>query len=132
VSPFAPLRFGRRFLSSGQGQALARLRHMLEATAAIAGYVARGRAAYDADPAIRDAILYQIVVMGEAAKPVLTAEPTVEAELPAVEWSPIARMRDRVVHRYWATDAEIVWDTATRSVPEARTAIETALARLHQ
>ena len=31
----------------------------------------RGRDAFDADPAVRDAILYQIIVLGEAAKAAL-------------------------------------------------------------
>ena len=46
---------------------------MAEAAEAIAGYVARGRSSFDGDPAIRDAILYQIIVLGEAAKAALAA-----------------------------------------------------------
>jgi len=103
---------------------------MAAAADAIAGYAARGRAAFDADPAVGDAILYQFVVLGEGAKAALAAEPSLEADLPEVEWSPSARMRDRVTHRYWATDREIVWATATRAVPELRAALTAALARL--
>ena len=81
--------------------AIERLRHMSEAADAIASYVGRGRAMFDSDPAIRDAILYQIIVLGEAAKAALGADPRLEAAYPAVDWSPVARMRDRVTHRYW-------------------------------
>jgi uncharacterized protein with HEPN domain len=87
---------------------------MAEAADAIAGYVARGRAAFDDDAAIRDAILYQIIVLGEAAKAAL----------------PVARMRDRVAHHYWATDREIVWATARDAVPALRRAVGDALAAL--
>lgn len=103
---------------------------MLEASDAIMEYTKRGRSAFDRDPAVRDAILYRVVVLGEAAKAALTADPTLDSVLPEVEWSPIARMRDRVAHHYWATDGEVVWSTATSAVPELRVALIAALDRL--
>lgn len=103
---------------------------MHQAAETIRGYVSRGREAFDQDQAIRDALLYQIIVLGEAAKAALTADPSLEGELPEVEWSPIARMRDRVTHRYWATDPDIVWSTAAVAVPELKKALAGALARL--
>ncbi len=101
---------------------------MAEAADAIAAYVARGREAFDADPAIRDAILYQVIVLGEAAKAALTVAPGLEAAHPDIDWSPVARMRDRVAHHYWATDRELVWATARDAVPALRRAVGTALA----
>ena len=103
---------------------------MAAAADAIAAYAARGRAAFDADPAIGDAILYQVIVLGEAVKAALAADPSLEAELPEVEWAPMARMRDRVAHHYWATDREVVWATATAAVPELRRALTSALTHL--
>ncbi len=102
---------------------------MLEAAESIKRYTARGRDVFDEDSAVRDAILYQIVVLGEAAKAALAADGSLEAELPEVEWSPIARMRDRVAHHYWATDSDLVWSTATTAVPELHVALTAALAR---
>ena len=66
---------------------------MADAAEAITSYVARGRGVYDSDPAIRDAILYQIVVLGEAVKAALAADPSIESAIDDVEWGPIARMR---------------------------------------
>jgi uncharacterized protein with HEPN domain len=117
-------------MARGRPAALERLRHMREAADAIAEYVSRGRAEFDSDSAVRDAILYQIIVLGEAAKAALAADPALETELTEVEWSPMARMRDRVAHQYWATDREIVWATASQAVPELRRAVAAALARL--
>lgn len=117
-------------MATGRAAALARLAHMHEAVEAITNYASRGRAALDTDPALRDAMLYQVVVLGEAAKAVLAVDPTIAAALPEIEWSPIARMRDRVVHHYWATDPEILWATATVAVPELRLALRAAIARL--
>ena len=101
---------------------------MAEAADAIAGYVGQGRQAFDSDPAIRDAI--PIIVLGEAAKAALAANPSLEAACSAVDWSPVARMRDRVAHHYWATDREIVWTTASAAVPDLRRAVGEALSRL--
>jgi uncharacterized protein with HEPN domain len=103
---------------------------MQEASAAIESYAARGRAAYDADPALREEILYQLVVLAEAARAALVAAPDLAAAHPSIDWKPIARMRDRVAHHYWATDREIVWATATVAVPELRVALAAALEAL--
>ena len=96
---------------------------MIAAADAIAGYVSRGRSVFDADSAVREAIVYQIVVIGEAANAVTAADPSVVTDVPSVEWSLLARMRDKVTHQYWAVDREIVWSTAARDVPEIRTAL---------
>ena len=106
------------------------MRHMADAAAAIVAYAARGRRAFDDDPAVRDAILYQLIVLGEAAKAVLAAQPGVATDLPQIDWSPIVRMRDRIAHHYWATDREVVWATATVAVPELQSALADALDRL--
>lgn len=103
---------------------------MADAAAAVAAYVARGRPAFDADAAVRDAILYQLIVLGEAAKAALAADPTLAAALPEVEWSPMARMRDRVVHHYWATEPDVVWATAVTAVPALRRALATVADQL--
>lgn len=78
-----------------------RLRHMADAVAAIESYAARGRAVFESDPAVQDAILYRIVVLGEAAKAALAAAPELMTAHPEVDWRPIMRMRDRVAHHYW-------------------------------
>lgn len=106
------------------------MRHMLSAAEAIGAYVSRGRAAFDNDSAIREAVVYQIVVLGEAAKAVVAVDPSVESDLPDVEWSLLAKMRDKVTHQYWAVDREIVWATAERDVPTIRTLLTKALENL--
>lgn len=106
------------------------MRHMVEAANAIIDYAVRGRDAFDADSAVREAILYQIVVMGEAAKAVVRADQLLADELSEVEWSALARMRDRLTHQYWALDRQIVWLTATQDIPEIRRVLTAAIARL--
>lgn len=103
---------------------------MLAATEAIGRYVARGRATFDSDPALRDAIVYQIVVVGEAAKAVVAADPSLEGELPQIEWSLLAKMRDKVTHQYWAIDQETVWSTAKQDIATIHDLLRAALEEL--
>ncbi|HET6400901.1 MAG TPA: HepT-like ribonuclease domain-containing protein [Candidatus Kapabacteria bacterium] len=56
--------------------------------------------------------LYQI--LGEASKKV---SPEIRADHPEIEWSPIARMRDRIAHGYFDIDYDIIWDTAKNKLP---------------
>ena len=110
--------------------AVERIDHMIEATTKVAAYVSRGRAMYDTDSVLRDAILYQIVVLGEAAKAVARRAPQLAAEVPGVEWSAIAKMRDRITHQYWALDDDIVWNTAVEDVPLIQQRLSDARRRL--
>lgn len=100
---------------------------MIASADAIAGYVARGRPAFDADSAVREAIVYQIVVIGEAAKAVLAADSSIVSDVPGVEWSLLARMRDKITHQYWAVDREMVWSTADRDIPAIRRTLASAI-----
>jgi uncharacterized protein with HEPN domain len=61
--------------------------------------VARGRDTFDRDSALRDAIVYQIIIIGEAAKAVVAADKDIPRDVPEVEWSSWARMRDKVTHQ---------------------------------
>ncbi len=117
-------------MSKGRESAIERIGHMISAADAIAEYVSRGRATFDNDSTVRDAILYQIVVIGEAAKAVVAADTAIGTDIPKVEWSLWAKMRDRVTHQYWATDHEIVWSTAEYDVPALRQDLAEARTRI--
>ena len=67
-----------------------------------------------ADKKLRDAVLYEIAVLGEAANNVSR---TTAARYPDIPWRFTAGMRHRVIHGYGSVDLDIVWDTATRHIP---------------
>jgi uncharacterized protein with HEPN domain len=117
-------------MSDARAIALERMQHMLDAADAIASYVARGRDVFDGDAAVRDAMLFRIVVIGEAAKAVAQRDPDLTRDLTDVEWSALARMRDRITHQYWAVDSDVVWETAVEELPVLRAVLAEALARL--
>ena len=117
-------------MSDPPDRVVERLRHMLEAARTIQSYAARGRNAFDSDSAIRDAILYQIVVLGEAAKVVSKSAASFGELLSQEDLSLLSRMRDRISHRYWETDHEIVWSTAISDIPTLSIALNKAIERL--
>lgn len=63
------------------------------------------------------AVFRALEVIGEAAKHVPAP---VRRRHPDVPWRRMAGMRDRLIHGYFGVDVEIVWETATRLVPELR------------
>jgi uncharacterized protein with HEPN domain len=91
------------------------LRDIVTACQRIETYVARGRVAYDADPAILDALVFQLITIGEAAKALQQA--SFDERFPELPWSAMARTRDRIAHHYFRLDREIVWDTVTKDIP---------------
>lgn len=68
-----------------------------------------------ADEVLLDAILFNIVVIGEAA----TKTPAeIQARWPSVPWSRIKAMRNLVAHEYFGVDRGIVLDVVRRKIPE--------------
>ncbi len=69
---------------------------------------------------IRDAVLLNLIIIGEAAGSLSDA---FKKRTPHIDWRAAARFRNRVVHGYFDVIWEIVWDTATRNLPELARAI---------
>ena len=74
-----------------------------------------------ADQMRMSAILYQILVMGEATKR-LSQE--FRAQHPDIPWSNIAGMRDIVAHHYDRVDFDILWNVVHHSIPDVIRKIE--------
>ena len=69
----------------------------------------------------QSAIIYQIMIIGEAVKR-LSRE--FRRQYPEIPWSAIAAMRDKLIHDYDEVDLDIVWMTATQEVPMFLSMIE--------
>lgn len=81
------------------------------------------RMTYDAfagDRAVHDAVLYNLLVIGEAVKHL---PPDLTDTWPEVSWQASARMRDRLVHGYFHVSTAIVWETVVQDLPGLRAAI---------
>jgi uncharacterized protein with HEPN domain len=58
-----------------------------------------------------------IEIIGEAASRVSAEQRTVS---PAVPWTAIIAMRNRLIHAYFDIDRDIVWRTVTEEIPSLR------------
>jgi uncharacterized protein with HEPN domain len=61
------------------------------------------------------AILYWIVIIGEATKRISMS---FRDQHPDVPWREMAGMRDRVTHAYDRVDLDLVWDTVQVKIPQ--------------
>jgi uncharacterized protein with HEPN domain len=62
----------------------------------------------------RSAVLYQLMVIGEAVK---RLSPGFRATRSQIPWALMAGMRDHLIHAYDLVDWDEVWKTATIDVP---------------
>jgi uncharacterized protein with HEPN domain len=84
------------------------------------------KAVFQDDYKTQSAVLYQLIVMGEAVKRLSSEFRAQHMEIP---WSLIAGMRDHLIHGYDIVDWDEVWKTATSDVPDLLTKIEPLLPR---
>lgn len=84
------------------------LRHTLATAAEL---TQRGRAAYDADPALRLAFEALSARVGDLAKRLTALDPE---RFRDPLWSAAARTRDVVAHHYHRLDHDLLWNTVTR------------------
>ena len=73
---------------------------------------------------MHDAVLYNLLVIGEAVKHLPTA---LTDRRPGVPWQSAARMRDRLVHGYFHVSTAIVWETVEQDLPLLRAAVSSLL-----
>ena len=101
-----------------------RLEDVSAAIEAIRGHVARGEIT---DGLVFDAVRVRLIEIGEAIKD-LPAE--LLATEPHIPWQDIARMRDRLAHRYFDTSHSIVAATVANDLPLLEAAVSRLVERL--
>ena len=93
-----------------------RLADIAEALAAI-----RGHAKRRGDERLRrDALLYNLLVVGEAVKAV---SEELKAREPEVPWRAIAGLRDLLAHEYYEIDIDAIDDIVERDLPPLAAAV---------
>lgn len=101
-----------------QGRINDYLEHMLEAIDPACSYVdGLDEPGFLADRRTQQAVILNIVVLGEAATKLANDHPAFVALYEDVPWQSMRGMRNRMAHGYFDIDLGIVWQTGKSSLP---------------
>lgn len=101
---------------------LTHLHHMLEpAETALEFAQGESRSSLDNDKKLVFALVRAVEIIGEAASKV---SKEFRERHPQVAWSPIIRMRNRLVHAYFDVDLDQVWSAVTEDLPALVTVLK--------
>ncbi|HEX8071212.1 MAG TPA: HepT-like ribonuclease domain-containing protein [Pyrinomonadaceae bacterium] len=102
------------------------LRLMLEAARDAQSFVAgETRRSLDADKKLLFALTRSIETIGNIAERVPAG---VRAECPDLPWAELTELSASFTRVYFGIDADMLWQTATREVPQVASALERAIA----
>jgi len=68
-----------------------------------------------------EACLYNIQVIGEAA---VRLPENIKDDNPQIPWPLIKGMRNRLIHEYFGTDLNVVWNVIKNELPTLKTELE--------
>jgi uncharacterized protein with HEPN domain len=74
---------------------------------------------------VRDATLFRICVIGEAAAYLPAEIQALASEMP---WKDVTSMRNHIIHGYWQVDFKIVVDTITTDLEPLKAAVRRLIA----
>ena len=93
-----------------------RIRHMIEAAEIALRFISgRTRTDIETNELLRFALVQAVQMMGDAASKVT---PETRSAVSSVPWADIVFMRNRLVHGYFDINPDIVWETATKDIPD--------------
>jgi uncharacterized protein with HEPN domain len=105
------------------------MQDILESVRAIEGFLRQSPTLeqFTVDSLLQSAVLYQLIVIGEA---VHHLPPALLARYPEVDWAAIDAMRNFIIHAYHRVDLHLAWEAATQEVPGLGKAVERVIAAL--
>ena len=69
---------------------------------------------FSADSMLQEAVSYNLIIIGEAAA---ALPEDIVSRRPDIPWHLMRGMRNVLAHRYFATETEAIWETATEDIP---------------
>lgn len=95
------------------------LRHMLDAARQACSYVeGLGKDDFLADKRTQQAVILNLVIIGEAATKLMAGFPDFVEAHPAIPWRSMRGMRNRIAHGYFDINLEVVWETVATDLPQ--------------
>ena len=91
------------------------IEHILQSIEKIQSYIqGKDQETFSNDSITQDAVVRQLEIIGEATKRISKELRNKNSEVP---WDDMAGMRDVLIHDYIDVDLNIVWKTASQSIP---------------
>ena len=103
---------------------LERVLHIQEAISKIMKYTKSGRSKFDKEEETQNSIIYYLQILGEAASAI---PQDFRDRHPEIPWRPMISMRNKLIHHYDGIDLDVVWETATLSIPDLKPKIDAIL-----
>jgi uncharacterized protein with HEPN domain len=76
------------------------------------------------DTKTQDAVIRNLEIIGEATK---NLSEELRNEYPGVPWTSMAGVRDRLIHRYFGVNLDIVWQIANSEIAEVASQLDKIL-----
>jgi len=91
------------------------IEHILQSIERIQSYISgKDQETFSNDSITQDAVVRQLEIIGEATKRISKELRKNNSDMP---WDDMAGMRDVLIHDYIDVDLNIVWKTASESIP---------------
>ncbi|MBU2561759.1 MAG: DUF86 domain-containing protein [Nanoarchaeota archaeon] len=101
------------------------VRHILDSIVLVESYMKGvNKAKFLADNKVQDAVIRRLEIIGEAAKNVPSG---FAAKNVGVPWSEMARMRDKLIHKYFGVDLDLTFDVVKKDLPNLKKELQKAL-----
>ena len=106
------------------------LTHIIESIEAIEGYTKNtDKNNFIRDKKLQDAVMRRLEIIGEAVKNLPSDFTSKHKE---VEWTKIARMRDKLIHNYFGVDIELTYAVVKNNLPDLKEKIKKIIAGMKQ
>lgn len=90
------------------------LGHIEEAATLANDYVRdMNKATFLSDKKTQQAVIYNILIIGEAATQLINEYPEFVAAHPDIPWREMRGIRNRMAHGYFELNLDIIWETVT-------------------
>lgn len=76
------------------------------------------------DETLKRAFVRSLEIIGEAVKSI---PKNVSEQYRQIEWNKIAGMRDKLIHKYFSVDYDLVWDAVKNHIPKLRETLKLIL-----
>ena len=79
------------------------------------------------DEKTQDAVIRNLEIIGEASSKL---EQEFIKQLPQIPWRDIKDFRNKLIQDYWELNLEVIWEAATKEIPELKKLLEPVTERL--